>query len=69
METEEQVTLHHEELIEASNAGESAKLMELSKLVAEEEAKVEEMFEELETAQTQLDEINEKYDKKIEDLG
>ena len=68
METEEQVSLHHEELIEASNAGESAKLMELSKLVSEEEAKVEAMFEELEVAQTELDAINEKYEKKIEDL-
>ena len=68
MKIEEQVSLHHKELIEASNAGESAKLMELSKLVSEEEAKVEAMFEELEVAHTELDAINKKYEKKIEDL-
>ena len=69
METEEEVSIHHEELIQASNAGESAKLMQLSKLVAEEETKVEEMFEELEVAQTELDEINETYELKIEELS
>jgi len=66
---EEELEEHHEALIEASNAGESAKLMELSKLVAAEEAKVEESFEALEVAQTQLDEINAEYDAKIEELG
>lgn len=69
MEREEQVSLHHKELIEASNAGESAKLMELSKLISDEEIKVEDMFEELEISQTQLDEINETYAKKIEELS
>jgi len=69
METEEEVSEHHQELIKASNVGESAKLMELSKLVSDEESKVEEMFEELEVAQMQLDEINEEYEQKIEELS
>lgn len=69
MDTEEQLSIHHKELIEASSAGDSATLMELSKLVSSEEAQVEENFEALEEAQTELDAINESYDKKIEELG
>lgn len=65
---EEELEVHHHDLIEASNAAESAKLMELSKLVADEEAKVEESFEALEVAQTQLDEINAEYDAKMQEL-
>ncbi len=68
MDLEESVTLHHEALIEASNTGESAKLMELSQLVSKEEAQVEELFEALEETQTQLDTINEAYAQKIEAL-
>lgn len=43
--------------------------MELTKLVSDEEASVEEAFEELEIAQTQLDEINDKYQHKIDELS
>jgi ATP-binding cassette subfamily F protein 3 len=68
MEIEELLEMHHKELIEVSNSGESAKLMELSKLVSDEEQKVEELFEELENVQNELDEINESYEKKIEVL-
>ena len=69
IQTEELLEGHHKELIVASNSGDSSTLMELSKLVASLEAQVEKMFEELETAQTRLDEINAGYDKQIEDLG
>jgi len=68
MKTEELLELHHKELIEVSNSGDSSKLMELSKLVSDEESSVEEMFEELEVAQNQLDEINESYQEKIDSL-
>lgn len=66
IKTEELLELHHKELIEVSNSGDSSKLMELSKLVSDEEASVEEMFEELEITQTELDEINEEYEQKWE---
>ncbi|MGB3962285.1 MAG: ABC-F family ATP-binding cassette domain-containing protein [Sulfurimonas sp.] len=69
IKTEEHLTALHKELIEASNSGESAKLMDLSKLVAEKESSVDAMFEELEIAQTQLDTINAEYNKKIEALS
>ncbi|MCF6339722.1 MAG: ABC-F family ATP-binding cassette domain-containing protein [Sulfurimonas sp.] len=69
MELEEQLETHHQELIEVSNSGDSASLMELSKTVSKEEAQVEELFESFEKAQTQLDEINESYEKNIEDLS
>ena len=65
MQTEERLEIHHQELIEVSSSGETSKLMELSKLVSDEENSVEEMFEELEVAQTELDEINNSYDDKI----
>ena len=69
MKLEEQLEVHHQELIQSSNAGDSASLMELSKTVSEEEKKVEDLFEELEDAQTQLDEMNETYEQKIEEVS
>ena len=69
MELEEQLEDHHKELIELSNSGDSATLIELSKTVADEEKKVENMFDEFESIQNQLDEINEKYEQKIEELS
>ncbi|MEA3370466.1 MAG: ABC-F family ATP-binding cassette domain-containing protein [Campylobacterota bacterium] len=68
MELEEQLETHHQELIEASNAGDSATLMELSKTVSDEEKKVEESFEEFEELSMELEEINAEYEKKIEEL-
>jgi len=61
---EESLEAHHKELVEVSNCGESAALIELSKLVSSQEAKVEELFETLEHAQSELDDINEEYEKK-----
>ncbi len=43
--------------------------MELSKLVSQEESQVETLFEEFEEAQMELDEINEEYENKMENLG
>ncbi len=69
MEIEELLETHHKELIEASNSGDSATLMELSKLVSDEELQVEELFEELDIIQTELDKTTQIYEKKIEILG
>ena len=69
MKLEEQLEVHHQELIEASNSGDSATLIELSKTVSDEEQKVEESFEEFEKLSMELDEINEEYENKIEELG
>jgi len=69
MELEELVESHHKELIEHSNSGDSASLMEVSKLVAKEENDIEVMFEEFEELQTELDSINEDYEQKMEELS
>ena len=69
MEVEESLTTHHEELIEASNAGDSARLMELSKTVSKEESEVEDLFETLELVQDELDSITLEYEEKIEALS
>ena len=65
---EEELALEHEALIEASNSGESAKLMELSKSVSAKEELIEESFEALAVAQESYDAIYEEYEKKIEEL-
>jgi len=65
MDLENTLSIKHEELIEASNAGDSATLMELSKTVSEMENQVEELFEELEEEQTRLDTIVEEYEERI----
>ncbi|MBL0708642.1 MAG: ABC-F family ATP-binding cassette domain-containing protein [Sulfurimonas sp.] len=69
MKIEELVQTHHKELIELSNSGDSAGLMELSKKVSSEEARVEELFEELEVEQTMFDELTNSYEKNILALG
>ena len=69
MEIEDKLTVHHEELIEVSNSGNSARLMELSKTVSQEENEVEELFEELEVVQSELDDITLEFDEKIEELS
>jgi len=68
MKLEEQLETHHQELIEASNAGDSATLMELSKKVSDEEKKVEDSFEEFEELSMELEAINEEYETKIGEL-
>jgi len=65
---EESLELHHQELVEASNKGDSASLMELSKNVSQEEKEVEELFEIFENLQTQIDDINNKYEQKIQSV-
>ena len=69
MELEEELSLGHDALIEASNSGDSASLMELSKKVSTLESKVEELFESLEVHQEELDRVIKSYDKKIEELA
>ncbi len=68
MEVEDSLSIHHEELIKASTAGDSATLMELSKTVSTEEIQVEELFESLEVSQNELDEIINTYEGKINSL-
>jgi len=68
MEVEDLIKEHHEELIKASNSKDSAKVMEISKLVTAEEAEVEDKFEQLESAQNSLDEITGEYELKLEEL-
>lgn len=68
METEELIQAHHAELITASNNSDSSKVMELSKLVSDEENEVEAKFERLEEAQNELDEITQDYEEKLEAL-
>ncbi len=66
METEESLEEHHKELIEVSNSGDSARLMELSKIVSQEENDIENMFEEFEKFSSELEEIEASYEEKIE---
>lgn len=65
IDTEELLSLNHDKLTSASNEGDTIKIMELSKLVASQESEVEELFELLESAQNELDNITKSYDNKI----
>jgi len=62
---EELISLNHDKLTDASNEGDTIKIMDISKLVASQESEVEELFGLLETAQNELDKINNSYDAKI----
>lgn len=66
MENETLLEQHHQELIDASNASDSSKIMEYSQLIAKEESLIEESFERLETAHHELETIEADYDKRLE---
>jgi len=68
MKLEEELERQHQALIEASNAGDSSTLMELSKTVSDSEKEVEDTFEEFEEVSMELEEINEEYEEKISKL-
>ncbi|NQY25018.1 MAG: ABC-F family ATP-binding cassette domain-containing protein [Campylobacteraceae bacterium] len=68
MSIEENLELEHDALVLASNAGDNAKIMDISRLVSDYEKEVEAKFELLEQSQNSFDEINEEYDKKLEEL-
>ena len=65
---EDEVEKEQAELIQASNAGDNSKVIELSQLVTKKEKEVEEKFEKLEETQLKIDEITEEYESKIEGL-
>lgn len=68
MKLEEEVEGEHQALIDATSAGDNDTIIDLSKSIASKEAKVEEDFERLEKAQTELDDILAQYEEKLSDL-
>jgi ATP-binding cassette subfamily F protein 3 len=68
MELEDKIEKEQAELIQASNAGDNSKIIELSQIVLKYEKEVEELFEKLEISQLELDEITASYDKKLEEI-
>ena len=68
IQLEDEIEKEQAELIQASNAGDNSKVIELSQLVTKKEKEVEEKFEKLEETQLKIDDITEEYDKKIEEL-
>lgn len=65
IKSEELLASHQKKLLDASNNGDSFKIIEFSKLVSLEQKEVEKMFELLEIIQNEFDEITKDYDKKI----
>jgi len=65
---EDLIEKEQNELIQATNSADNTKVIELSKNISDYENKVEIKFEELEKFQLELDELNEEYDKKLENL-
>jgi len=68
MELEDKIEKEQAELIQASNAGDNSKIIELSQIVLRYEKEVEELFEKLEISQLKFDEITTLYDKKLEEI-
>lgn len=68
MELEDEVSSQQEELIKASNEGDNSKVIELSQIVTKNEKLVEDMFEQLEITQHELDEIEEEYQKRLDEI-
>ena len=65
MENEVLIARYHQELIMASNSGDSSKVMELSQLAAKLEKEVEAKFDRLEAAQDELDTMMAAYEERL----
>ncbi len=68
MNAEEELSVLHEQLIEASKELQSSKVMELSKLVSDLEAEVEQKFDDLENTQNKLDTLLNDYEERLAQL-
>ncbi len=68
IEIEDKLESEQHELIQASNAGDNSKVIELSQIVTKNEKLVEEKFELLETTQLELDVIMDEYEEKLSHL-
>ncbi len=68
IQTEEELETNQKELIELSNNGESLKIIDLYKVIAQQEKKIENSFERLELVQGEFDDIQEEYEGKIREL-
>jgi ATP-binding cassette subfamily F protein 3 len=68
IKTEEELKIHHEVLIKASNASDNSKIMEISQLIGKLENEIEVKFERLEVVQNELDFLLQEYENKINEL-
>jgi len=68
MELEEELEVENKKLLEASNTGDNATLMEASQNVGKLQNEIDELFERLEVASEALDEIEQKYAPLFEEL-
>jgi ATP-binding cassette subfamily F protein 3 len=68
MELEEQLEIENEKLIEASNRGDNPSMIEASQNIGKLQKEIDAFFERLEVASETLDEIEARYQKKLEEL-
>jgi len=68
IQLEDLIQKEQAELIQASNAGDNSKIIELSQIILKYEKEVEEKFEKLEETQLNLDAIIHEYDVKLEEI-
>jgi len=69
MELEELIESDNKNLIEASNQSDNSLIIELSQNISQNQKEVDTLFERLEIASELIEEINNKYDLKLEDLN
>jgi len=68
IQTEEALEINQKELIELSNRGESSKIIDLYKIIAQQEQKIESDFGRLEIIQSEFDDIQVAFETKIMEL-
>ena len=68
IQTEEELETKQQELIQISSSGDSGKLGDLYKVVAEQENLIEKSFEDLEVVQHEFDEIFQEYEEKFKEF-
>jgi len=68
MELEEQLEVENEKLMEASNRGDNPSMIEASQKIGKLQKEIDAFFERLEVASETLDEIEARYQKRLEEL-
>ena len=65
IKAENELKIHHENLIKASNISDNSKIMEISQIIKKLDDEIEVKFERMEIVQNELDEMLKDYEEKL----
>ena len=69
IKAENELKIHHENLITASHISDNSKIMEISQIIKKIDDEIEVKFERMEIVQNELDEMLQEYETKLSELS